>query len=213
LHETLRHPALPTVELHWRLHWYERRFATDALARAEPSASGEPLAMRSLDGLIALLLFYARDGFSGLRYPTDAAAWWDLRCVGGAISSPMEYVTERYPALTAPVGVASSVLSDLVGLPAEASREPPFRWRVAAGLASPFLDGGSRQAVANAALADVLLAPPRAAGDALRRVLQNAPLDTRSATALGGAWTASLGHILRVLRRWALALVRSYRPR
>ncbi len=34
LHETLVHPTLPRVELHWRVHWYERRFAADALVRA-----------------------------------------------------------------------------------------------------------------------------------------------------------------------------------
>ena len=211
LHETLRHAKLPRVELHWRLHWYEGRFATDALARAEPAASGEPLAMQPLDGLVALLLFYARDGFSGLRYPADAAAWWDTRCLGASMPSPGQFVTERYPALVAPVGVASAILSDLVGLPSDASCASPFRWRLAAGLSSPFLDGGRQQAEANAALADVLLAPPHAVGDALRRILQNAPVDTSGpVTTVAGPWGASLGHIMRVLRRWALALVRSY---
>src|ERR1700729_2885518 len=30
LHETLVHPTLPRVELHWRVHWYETQFAADA---------------------------------------------------------------------------------------------------------------------------------------------------------------------------------------
>lgn len=214
LHETLVHPSLPRVELHWRVHWYERQFAADALLRAEAPAPGEPLQMQPLDGLVALMLFYARDGFSGLRYPADVAAWWDLRCVGAEVSSPVQLVTERYPALAAPVSVASSVLSDLVGLPADGSHKPVFRWRVAASLTSPFVDGDRRQAEANAALADLLLAPPRAAGDALRRVVQNAPIDpSRPATTRRGTWGASAGHVMRVLRRWVLALVHSYRPR
>ena len=40
LHETLVHPSLPRVEVHWRVHWYERRFAADALERAESPAPG-----------------------------------------------------------------------------------------------------------------------------------------------------------------------------
>ena len=35
LHETLTHPTLPRVKLHWRVHCYEDRFAIDALERAE----------------------------------------------------------------------------------------------------------------------------------------------------------------------------------
>ena len=85
LHETLAHPTRPRVELHWRVHWYERRFAAEALERAEQMGSREPLRMQPLDGLIVLMLFYARDGFSGLRFPVDVAAWWDLRCAGSSV--------------------------------------------------------------------------------------------------------------------------------
>jgi hypothetical protein len=211
LHETLRHPMLPRVELHWRLHWYERRFAADALSRAQQSAAGGPLGLQPLDGLIALLLFYARDGFSGLRYPSDVAAWWDRRCLDAQVPSPVQFVAECYPALAAPVAVAAGVLTELVGLPVEASSKPPFRWRLAAGLTSPFVDGGRHQAEANAALADLLLAPPCAAGEAVRRILQNAPVDpSRQVTWAGATWAASAGHVIRVLRRWALALIHSY---
>jgi hypothetical protein len=217
LHERLVHPTLPAIELHWRVHWYERDFAVDALARATQTAPGEPLQMQPLDGLIALMLFYARDGFSGLRFPADAAAWWDQRCAGAFLPPPGALVAEQYPALTAPVSVASGLLADLVGLPAGGSRDSPFRWRVAEGLASPFLDEGRRQAEANAGLTDVLLAPPNAAGDAMRRVLHNAPVDpSRPAGTPPGAWSASAGHVMRVARRWALAfapaVVRGYTP-
>jgi hypothetical protein len=215
LHETLVHPSLPRVELHWRIHWYERRFAIDALARAEQSALGEPLQMQPLDGLIALMLFYARDGFAGLRFPADTAAWWDLRCAGSERPLPIDAVVDRYPDLAGPVRVASNLLSDLVGLPIERPADLPFRWRVAAGLATPFPEDGRQQADSNAALTDLLLAPPRATGGALGRVLRNAPADSSRSAA--GPLPARLGHLLRVVSRWVVALVpavaRSYAPR
>jgi hypothetical protein len=208
LHETLIHPSLPPVELHWRVHWYERRFAADALARAAKPTADSPLEMQPLDGLIALMLFYARDGFTGLRFAADAAAWWDLKCLGSAGPGPAKLASEMYPALMAPVSAASSLLARLVGIPTEQSQNVPFRWRVAEGLASPFLDGGRRQAEANAGLTDLLLAPPSAATDAIRRVMRNAPVDpSRPAAAPPRSWNVSLGHVLRVARRWMLAVV------
>jgi hypothetical protein len=208
LHETLVHPTLPRIELHWRIHWYEHRFAADALARAGRPAPSAPLEMQPLDGLIALMLFHARDGFAGLRFPADVAAWWDLKCVGTASLSPADFVAQQYPALAAPVAVASSLLSELVGVPTDHARELPFRWRVAAGLASPFLDGGRRQAEANAGLTDLMLSPPGAAGEAMRRVLENAPTGSvRTSGTSAPAWRASISHLLRVGRRWVLALV------
>jgi putative nucleotidyltransferase-like protein len=208
LHETLVHPTLPRVELHWRVHWYERNFATDALARAGTPRANAPLEMQPLDGLVALMLFYARDGFTGLRYPADAAAWWDLRCAGAGGPSPAELVTQRYPSLAAPVSVASGLLAKLVGIPTEQRRGVPFRWHVATGLASPFLQAGRVQAQANAGLTDLLLAPESAVGDAMRRVMRNAPVDASRRVADAPApWGATLGHVLRVARRWALAFV------
>jgi hypothetical protein len=208
LHETLVHPSLPRIELHWRVHWYEHRFAADALARATQPAADAPLEMQPLDGFIALMLFYARDGFAGLRFPADAAAWWDLKCADSVGSAAGDLVAERYPRLVAPVSVASNLLVGLVGVPPEPARAGPFRWRVAAGLASPFLEGGRQQAEANASLIDLLLAPPSGAGDALRRVMRNAPVDRSQAVARASRpRRASLSHVVRVARRWALASV------
>ena len=208
LHETLVHPSLPRIELHWRVHWYERRFAADALARASQPTADAPLEMQPLDGLIALMLFYARDGFAGLRFPADAAAWWDLKCAHSVGSAPGDLVAELYPRLVAPVSVACSLLVGLVGIPLEPPRVAPLRWRVAAGLATPFLEGGRLQAEANAGLIDLLLAPPSAAGDALRRVMRNAPaVGSQPAARASPPWRAALSHVLRVARRWALALV------
>ena len=207
LHETLVHCSLPRIELHWRVHWYDRRFAADALARAAQPAASAPLEMQPLDGLITLMLFYARDGFTGLRFAADAAAWWDRKCAGSAGPAPGEVVAEHYPELVAPVSVASTLLGQLVGIPSASPRLVPVRWRVAAGLSSPFVDGGRLQAEANAGLIDLLLAPPSAAGDALRRVMRNVPADgSQPAAEASPRRGAALSHALRVARRWALAM-------
>ncbi len=68
LHFVLVHERgeLPPVELHWRLHWYERNFARQRLLPATVVPSGE-WRPAPADELAALLLFYARDGFVGLR--------------------------------------------------------------------------------------------------------------------------------------------------
>jgi hypothetical protein len=206
LHERLVHPSLPRVELHWRVHWYERRFAAGALARAESPADGDPLQMQPLDGLVALMLFYARDGFSGLRFPADAAAWWDLKFSGSDLPPAIDIVTDRYPELAAPVRVASRLLSELVGIPTQQTGGAPFRWRVAGGLATPFMEGGRQQAEANAGLTDLLLAPPGTAREALSRVVHNAPSDPVGVAARAPtSWRVVLGHLLRVTRRWALS--------
>jgi hypothetical protein len=44
----------------------ERSLLVDGMRRLEP-----------VEQLAALLLFYARDGFLGLRFVADIAAWWD----------------------------------------------------------------------------------------------------------------------------------------
>jgi hypothetical protein len=208
LHETLVHASFPRLELHWRVHWYERQFAVDVLARAESSAPGEPLRMQPLDGLVTLMLFYARDGFAGLRFPSDAAAWWDLRCAEVDVGSPVTFVRQRYPALLAPVSVASKLLVELVGLPVDAGHEKEWRWRVATGLANPFLEGDREQMRANAGLTDLLLAPRRDAAGAIQRVLRNAPpRPTYAAAAAPAPWRPSAGHVIRVAGRWTLALV------
>ncbi len=208
LHETLLHPLLPRIELHWRVHWYERRFASDALSRAEPAAPGEPLQMEPIDGLVALMLFYARDGFAGLRFPTDAATWWDVRCSESDTPPPIDAILRRYPDLTGPVRAASALLCDLVDLPTRLPTELPFRWRLAAELATPFVEAGREQTVANAALADLLLAPGGAAADALRRLKHNAPTSPRRTQARAPTpQVASVGHLLRVAGRWIRAVV------
>ena len=140
LHETLTHPHLPRVELHWRIHWYETRFSADALARAERTGLHQPLTMAPADGLAALTLFYERDGFSGVRLAADAAAWWDARCQAGDADALIAAVADAYPALAAPLWVGIQLLGPLVGVPTRMDRAS-LRWRIAAQLARPFAAG------------------------------------------------------------------------
>jgi hypothetical protein len=66
LHHRLEHPGRPAIDLHWRLHWHEEAFARDLLGRARATGT-----IAAADEAAALLLFYARDGFYGLRLAAD----------------------------------------------------------------------------------------------------------------------------------------------
>jgi len=207
LHEELMHPTMPRVDLHWRVHWYEDRFAADALDRAERSGAREPVRMRPADGLAALTLFYARDGFSGLRMAADVAAWWDRMCSGEEIDQLIGGVAADYPALAGPLWVGTQLLGSLVGLPTQSQAES-LRWKVAAELATPFCEAGPDQVGANASLVDLLLAPPRGRRDALRREIQKLPVQLERPLNRNDGFAlrrARWEHALRVSRRWGLA--------
>ncbi len=211
LHETLTHPTLPRVELHWRVHWYETRFSTDALERAERPAAHQPLVMLPADGLAALTLFYQRDGFSGLRMAADVAAWWDAKCAGPSADQLIGSVANTYPELSAPLWVGTQLLGSLVGLPTR-FHGGSFRWRVASELAAPFFAGAPAQLGANASLVDLLLAPHGSRAHALRRETQKIPEQLeRPLTRHDGLadHLARWEHLLRVSRRWLLSLPRA----
>ncbi len=115
IHHVLRSATgLPTVELHWRLHWYETRFASDVLARSAV-VGGALRRAAPMDELMALLLIYARDGFVGLRIPVDIGAWWAAN--GDQINrrSWIEAL-DGYPELARAVGAAAFGVSQLFGL-------------------------------------------------------------------------------------------------
>ena len=217
LHEILTHSTMPRVELHWRVHWYEDRFAAEALERAERPDVRAPMQMLPADGLATLTLVYARDGLTGLRTPADIAAWWDTRCAGEDFEALIDAIGADYPALEAPLQVGTALLGPLVGLPTRL-RAQPFRWKVAAALATPFYEGGLAQVGANASLVDLLLAPPKGSRASLRRELQKVPKDLQRPLTRNDDFAvhrARWEHGLRLLRRWGLAGapagVRAYR--
>jgi hypothetical protein len=171
LHFALVHSRgeLPPVELHWRVHWYEERFAQERLL--PPTAAASPDWRPSPpDELAALLLFYARDGFVDLRLASDLGAWWDAH--GDALApGALAAVLSTYPSLTRAVSAAVLVAHNIVGLPAsrtvDCMPKPGVRDRLAARLANPTSSGS--QLYADISLIDGLLAPPGGFGTFLKR--------------------------------------------
>jgi hypothetical protein len=173
LHLALLHAGdeLPPVELHWRIHWYEDRFARERLLPAPGEASAgwrpEPAAE-----LASLLLFYVRDGFVDLRLATDLGAWWDA-FGAGLEDGGLEEIVASYPRLARALTVAATVAETVVGLPAArlfaAPRRLLRRDRLAIRLADPNPRVPRSQLHADISLVDGLLTPTADLGDFARR--------------------------------------------
>jgi hypothetical protein len=174
IHRALRHPQgmLPRIEVHWRLHWYENCFSSAMLTRA--ARSGEWLMARADDELAALLLFYARDGFYGLRTAADIGAWWDrYGDTSGGAPVLAEHI-RHFPQLRKALVTASRVAEDVVGVPSAAvvpAGRPTVLGRLAARLANPMQIGETDQLRANVALVDGLLGVPTDSRAFVRRRL------------------------------------------
>ncbi len=214
LHFALVHERdeLPPVELHWRVHWYECDFARERLL-APSLARGSDWRPAPADELAALMLFYARDGFIGLRLAVDLSAWWDA--FGTALEpGALERVAGAYPALSRALAVAALVAERVIGVPlARSWGDPPalgLSGRAAARLANPNPDAGQAQLYAEMGVIDALLMPP---GD-LRAFVRRQLLPPREVLAerarrAGRTRAASpVGHGARVLARYGLAMGR-----
>jgi hypothetical protein len=211
LHFAMRHDSgeLPPVELHWRIHWYERRFAVERLLPpAGPAAPGwRPAAV---DQLAALLLFYARDGFIDLRLATDIGALWDARSAE-LTGAQLTALRTGYPSLDAPLEVAVLVAERTVGLPAEQlvpRRALPPRSRLALNLARPYPHVSEPQVYADIGLIDGLLTPWSGIGGFVTRQLI-LPLEVRREHARQAARdrvSSNFGHATRVLARYVFAI-------
>jgi putative nucleotidyltransferase-like protein len=215
LHLCLVHPGgLPDVELHWRVHWYETEFGARALARSQAGAEGIRR-LRAEDDLVALMLYQARDGFAGLRHPTDVAAWWDAH---GSPSGPpvIEPILRAHPGLRRALTAAANLLERMVGVPAWRLVDLPARrpWgsRGAIALANPFMHGEPHQITAEVSLVDGLLAPKGQRSAVFRRRVLPHVSELPASSARRPLVLARANHTLRLLRRYALALARS-RPR
>ncbi len=218
LHFTLVHERgeLPPVELHWRVHWYERSFARERLLppAVDPSGQWRPA---PADELTALLLFYARDGFVGLRLASDLGAWWDAYGAGlspGALGEPLR----AHPALARVIPVAIRAAERTVGLPAarvlgDIHKLGP-RERIAVRLANPNPHSSQSQLYADMGLIDGLLAPPGGFGGFVRRqVLPPREVLEQQARHRGRPRPRShLGRGAGMLARYGLAMTRLLRP-
>jgi hypothetical protein len=214
LHFLLVHERqkLPPVELHWRVHCYERSFARERLL---PPAEDPPDSWRPALAaeLVALLLFYARDGFIDLRLASDLSAWWD---VYGAELQPgaLDELLRAYPALARVVRVAAKVAEKVVGLPTtQVFGDMPtlgVRDHIAMRLANPNPHTSQSQLYADIGLIDGLLAPPGGFGAFVRRrvLLPREVLDELDRHTPKRRARSSLGRGAGMLGRYALTMTR-----
>jgi hypothetical protein len=225
LHFVLVHKQgeLPPIELHWRIHWYERDFSRERLLppTADQVGSWRPA---PADELAALLQFYARDGFAGLRMATDLASWWDA--FGADLKTgALDELGDVYPSLKRLISTATRVGQKVVGLPSSRILTHPsradLRDRLAIRLANPHPDVSEAQLFAEMGLIDGLLMPRGGAIAFVKRqlVLPREVLDEHDRRASTQRVRSSFGYGIRVLIRcgvlvrYALALVRLMTPR
>jgi hypothetical protein len=218
LHYSLSHPTGgPGLELHWRVHWYESESGVEMLKRS--FVADGTRRMSPVDEFVSLLLFYARDGFVGLRNLAAITAWWD-RYGATLPSSGLGDFAVQFPHLAPALATSAEVAVRLAGLPAVAqirSGVPGSRRMArAARLANP-QPGEPDRWQADVALVDLLLAPTLDLAGFLRRQML---LDTSYLNAVGvGAgsrtrWEhrARLGRIVWRVARLVLRLA-APRPR
>jgi hypothetical protein len=200
LHLVLEHPELPPVELHWRVHWYERAFSADVLARAAPGPDGL-LRPAADDQAASLLLFYSRDGFHGVRQAADVAGWWDRRA-GEMPKAFLEGHTRRYPELVPALTAAARVAEQVTGTPATewlgSGAGAGRRVDVATRLADWTQEGDRDQLRANISLIRGLLGPPLSAPALVRRELLS----------YGSGPFERAAHVAKMCVRYVLALWR-----
>lgn len=203
---------LPPVELHWRVHWYERSFAYDRLLTPTVDPRGEWRPARA-DELAGLLLFYARDGFIDLRMAGDVGAWWDVYGVD-LPNGALDPLLSAYPALARVLAAALAVAERVVGLPAVdligGTHGLGPRERVVVRLANPNPRSSQSQLYADAGLIDGLLAPAGGFGAFVRRQLL-LPAEVRGQQARHGAKPrvrSQLGRCVGMLGRYGRTVTR-----
>jgi hypothetical protein len=175
LHHVLSHPRpeFPTLELHWRIHWYETRFSSGLVAKSRllPERGRRPAPP---DEIAGLLLFYCRDGFVGLRYAADIAAWWDAN--GPSLEpNALDPILMAHPELAGALLTSLQVAQTVAGVPFRRLTSLPFAATGRSGMAERLTDWtihrSTDQVGANLTLVDWLLSPPGAQGAFVRRTL------------------------------------------
>jgi Uncharacterised nucleotidyltransferase len=212
LHFVLVHERgeLPPLELHWRVHWYEQSFARERLLPPAVDSLGE-WRPAPADELAALLLFYARDGFVGLRLAADLGAWWDVH---GADLTPgaLDELLRAYPAFARVIPAALEVAERIVGLPATQFVGDMPRLglgeRMAVRLANPNPRSSPSQLYADMGLIDGLLMPRGGFGAFVRRQVLPPPevLDQQARHAARRRARSSLGRGAGVVARYGLTM-------
>jgi hypothetical protein len=125
--------------------------------------------------LASLLLFYAREGFVGLRDLAAIAAWWDR--YGSDLPAPgLANFAQQFPELAPALTTSAAVAAELAGLPLAAlgldQRGAAARARRAQHFADPQPGADVSKLVADMAVVDLLLAPKLDLRGFVRRQLQ-----------------------------------------
>ena len=129
----------------------------------EPSETEQGwLRPRPADEIAFLLLFLARDGFTGLRQLLDVAAWWQALGRPDETAAGIRAIAKPTPRSRPPwrrrAGTPSrppaSPTASLTG-----GASPSARGRAAIRMADPWRTGSWAQIAAKMSLADALLAP------------------------------------------------------
>jgi hypothetical protein len=161
VHVALSHPdpERPPIELHSRLHWYGDAFSSRILREGKKDEEGirkpSPPA-----GFAALLLFYAKDGFAGLRLPADIAAYADA-LKSDTWAEELDELVAFDPDVSPALRVASVVAQRIVGTrPVPSALPLSGREDLASRLANWRLSGDPDQMRAVIRLVDALLTPP-----------------------------------------------------
>jgi Uncharacterised nucleotidyltransferase len=217
LHFVLIHARgeLPPVELHWRVHYYERSFARERLLAPEGTQLGAWRPAHA-DELVALLLFYARDGFIDLGLASDLSGWWDVYGAELPLGA-LDEILHTYPALGRVVSAAAAVAENVVGLPsAQIIGNAPgkgLRDRLAVRLANPNPHTSQSQLYADIGLIDGLLAPPDGFSAFVRRQLAppRAVLNQQARHGARRRRRSTLGRCAGMLVRYTLTLTRLVR--
>jgi O-antigen/teichoic acid export membrane protein len=219
LHFSLAHERaeLPPVELHWRVHWYESSFASERLL---PPDLDRPSNWRPApaDEFASLLLYYARDGFTGLRQATDLGAWWD-RFGAEVGDDALAELARAYPRLRPVLAAATGVAQVRIGLDRdERCRRLGLgaRTRVAVRLSSRARAYRSReQLFAQIGLIDGLLTPRGGFAAFVRRQIAPPAAVIREHAEKDGDGArpgSTAGYAMRTLARFCLALAGLLRP-
>ena len=151
------------------------------------------------DELASLLLFYAREGFAGLRLLADITGWWDTSS-SALPPQGLGEIAADHPELTPTLRAAAAVCERLGGVPATRLGLPQAprtrREHLAARMADVASSTDPDQVAADRWLVDALLMPKAGAHRFVKRQLAIRP----------GASFAS--HIARLLGRFGVALWR-----
>lgn len=147
---------MPSVELHWRVQWYDdTEHAAELFARA--AAHRGLVVPEPVDLLGVLLLCWARDGFHGLRLAADVAAWW--RTFGDAYGADAQRLWGP-GALQRTLTIAGRAAAAVVGTPSPREWPQDRAARLATRVALTDRPRGERPGgVTQRALLDLLTCP------------------------------------------------------